>query len=158
MRYVVKSTPIKGGKNTLGVDKIGRGHWRAQSTIDAGRKVLLDERLKRDSTIAPSGPKRDPEKASDRKFKRGLEKMRVSYGPGSPGHPANVNTPEPPKPTMDTYRAVMLAEGAEEGTREEQLEAWQHLVDTDLVWKLQGSFGRTAQRLIEDGLIHEKGK
>jgi len=59
------------------------------------------------------------------------------------------------KPGMDTYRAVELAEGfGEPGDEEEVLAAWQHLVDTKLVWQLQGFFGRTAMRLIEDGLIH----
>ena len=56
---------------------------------------------------------------------------------------------------MDNYRAVALAEGFEEGTEEEQLEAWQHLVDTGLAWTLQGFFGRTAKALIEGGYIHE---
>jgi len=56
---------------------------------------------------------------------------------------------------MDNYRAVELAEGfGEPGDEEEVLAAWQHLVDTKLVWQLQGFFGRTAMRLIEDGLIH----
>jgi hypothetical protein len=54
---------------------------------------------------------------------------------------------------METYDAVMIAEGVEEASREKQIEAWQLLVDTGLVWKLQGFFGRTASRLIEDGII-----
>ena len=56
---------------------------------------------------------------------------------------------------MNTYKAVGLAEGHIEGTREEQLEAWQYLVDTGLVYQLQGWFGRTAQDLIQQGLIHD---
>ena len=36
---------------------------------------------------------------------------------------------------------------------EEYLSAWQHLVDTGLAWRLQGWFGRTAQHLIDQGLI-----
>ena len=55
---------------------------------------------------------------------------------------------------MDTYTAVGLAEGHIEGTEEEQLEAWQYLVDTGLVYQLQGWFGRTAASLIEQGLIN----
>ena len=51
--------------------------------------------------------------------------------------------------------AVGLAEGWVEGTREDQLAAWQFLVDTGLVWQLQGWFGRTAVDLIEQGLIHD---
>ena len=54
---------------------------------------------------------------------------------------------------MDTFNAVGLAEGFIEGTCEEQREAWQHLVDTGLVWQLQGWFGRTAQALIDAGEI-----
>jgi len=57
---------------------------------------------------------------------------------------------------MTTYQAVMLAEGVEEGTEEEVIQAWQQLIDTGLVWKLQGSFGRTAANLIETGVCHKK--
>lgn len=59
---------------------------------------------------------------------------------------------------MDNYAAVATAEGFCEGenaTREQQIEAWQHLVDTGLAWKLQGCFGRTATALIEQGIIHK---
>jgi hypothetical protein len=55
---------------------------------------------------------------------------------------------------MDNYKAVGLAEGFIEADSEEQvLAAWQHLVDTGLAWQLQGSFGRTAQQLIDSGYI-----
>ena len=57
---------------------------------------------------------------------------------------------------MDSYRAVGLAEGFEEGTDEERIEAWQHLVDTGLAWSLQGWFGRQAVAMIEAGIIHKK--
>ena len=53
------------------------------------------------------------------------------------------------------YRAVGLAEGFEEGTKEEIIEAWQHLHDTGLAYTLQGWFGRTASNLIEEGVINE---
>jgi len=56
------------------------------------------------------------------------------------------------KPKLTIYRAVMIAEGVEEPSYpEEYLEAWQHLIDTGHVWKLQGWFGRTASILISDG-------
>ena len=51
--------------------------------------------------------------------------------------------------------AVGLAEGFEEGTEEEIIEAWQYLHNTGLAYKLQGWFGRTAQQLIQEGVIYE---
>ena len=55
---------------------------------------------------------------------------------------------------MDNYTATGLAEGFIEADSEEQvLAAWQHLVDTGLAWQLQGWFGRTAQQLINQGVI-----
>lgn len=54
---------------------------------------------------------------------------------------------------MDNYTAVGIAEGFEPGTEEQQIEAWQYLVDTGLAWTLQGWFGRTAMAMIEAGII-----
>tara|TARA_R100000030_G_scaffold92042_1_gene77434 strand:- start:518 stop:703 length:186 start_codon:yes stop_codon:yes gene_type:complete len=55
---------------------------------------------------------------------------------------------------MDNYTAIGLAEGFIEAESEQQeIDAWQHLVDTGIVWKLQGWFGRNAARLIENGII-----
>ena len=60
---------------------------------------------------------------------------------------------------METYDAIMIAEGEVEATTlEARVEAWQHLIDTGLVWKLQGRFGRTAAALIEDGICHKAGE
>ena len=55
---------------------------------------------------------------------------------------------------MTPYRAVSLAEGIEDGTEEQVIQAWQFLIDSGLAWQLQGKFGRMAQRLIEEGLCH----
>jgi len=51
------------------------------------------------------------------------------------------------------YQAVGLAEGWIEGTEDQILDAWQHLHDTGIAYKLQGWFGRTAQSLLEAGEI-----
>ncbi len=51
--------------------------------------------------------------------------------------------------------AVAIAEGFCEGegaTEEEQIKAWQHLIDTGMCWTLQGWFGRTAKDLIDSGI------
>ena len=56
---------------------------------------------------------------------------------------------------MDTFTAVMIAEGVEDATMDEQIKAWQHLIDTGEVWSLQGWFGRTAVDLIESGVCHK---
>jgi hypothetical protein len=54
---------------------------------------------------------------------------------------------------MDNYTAVGIAEGfVESESKEQQIEAWQHLIDTGLAWTLQGWFGRTAKYLIEQGV------
>ena len=58
------------------------------------------------------------------------------------------------KQKMDNYTAVGLAEGfIEADSEDEVIEAWQYLVNTGLAWQLQGFFGRTAERLIEEGVI-----
>ncbi len=60
-------------------------------------------------------------------------------------------------PEVSDFDAVMIAEGVQDATHEEQLLAWQQLIDTGLAWRLQGWFGRTAQALIEQGLCEAKG-
>ncbi len=46
----------------------------------------------------------------------------------------------------------------EDGAMEhsEMVVFFQNLVDTGLVWKLQGSYGRTARDLISQGLVTER--
>ncbi len=59
-----------------------------------------------------------------------------------------------------TYLATAYAEGFCEGenaTFEEQLMAWAYLIKTGDAWRLQGWFGRVAQRLIDIGLVDKDG-
>ena len=53
---------------------------------------------------------------------------------------------------MNTFTAILICEGAEDATQEEVVAAWQHLIDTGLVWQLQGFYGRMARELIEHGV------
>ena len=54
--------------------------------------------------------------------------------------------------SMDDYNAIGIAEGFIEADSEEHyISAWQHLIDTGIVWSLQGWFGRTAMAMIESG-------
>ena len=55
---------------------------------------------------------------------------------------------------MDNYTAVGLAEGFIDAEDEDQvIAAWQHLHTTGLAYQLQGFFGRTAQHLLNEGII-----
>jgi len=52
------------------------------------------------------------------------------------------------------YNATMIAEGAMDETSEmSYIQAWQHLVDTGVVWELQGFFGRAAHRMLSEGTL-----
>jgi hypothetical protein len=55
--------------------------------------------------------------------------------------------------TFDQTSAIIAFENGELD-QDGVLELFQHLVDTGLAWRLQGTYGRTAARLIEEGLIH----
>ena len=46
---------------------------------------------------------------------------------------------------MTNFEAVGIAEGTESATEDQQIQAWQHLIDTGLAWSLQGWFGRNAE-------------
>lgn len=50
---------------------------------------------------------------------------------------------------------VGLLIGLDEGTltEDQEIELFQHLVDTGLAWKLQGRIGRQAASMIDAGLI-----
>lgn len=52
---------------------------------------------------------------------------------------------------MTPLDAVLIVEqGAD--TEEELIEAWQYLIDTGVVWHLQGFYGRCATDLIREGV------
>lgn len=53
---------------------------------------------------------------------------------------------------MDDFTAAMIAEGVEPAEEDQQIEAWQHLIDTGMCWRLQGWFGRQAAALIDAGV------
>ena len=72
----------------------------------------------------------------------------------------NVNTANMTDIKWTPYLATAYAEGFCEGknaTEEEQLEAWAYLIRTKICYSLQGWFGRTANQLIESGIIDENG-
>ena len=59
----------------------------------------------------------------------------------------------------DMFHACGIIEGFVEvptGIYYEQayIRAYQHLIDTTAVWTLQGTYGRTAQSLIQAGVCH----
>jgi hypothetical protein len=61
---------------------------------------------------------------------------------------------DPLRETFTPYSAVAIVEGREEADEERVLAAWQYLVDTRIVWSLQGSLQRQAVALVEQGIIN----
>ena len=55
--------------------------------------------------------------------------------------------------TRDFVRAIQILEGAFPSDEQEQLDAWQLLIDSGIAWQLQGTYARGAQALIEQGLV-----
>jgi hypothetical protein len=52
---------------------------------------------------------------------------------------------------MDILDKIMDWESGQMETQEEVIEFFQALIDTGMAWTLQGSYGRTAEALIEEG-------
>jgi hypothetical protein len=53
---------------------------------------------------------------------------------------------------MNAFDAVMLIETNDEASEEEYIGAMQTLIDTGVVWSLQGHYGRLAVEMIEAGV------
>jgi len=53
---------------------------------------------------------------------------------------------------MNTFDAVKLIETNDDASEEEYIAAMQHLIDTAVIWNLQGSYGRLAVEMIEAGV------
>lgn len=56
------------------------------------------------------------------------------------------------KEPFDTVDFIMSFEGGEL-SEAEVIDGFQHLLDSGMVWSLQGMYGRTARQLIDAGLI-----
>lgn len=55
---------------------------------------------------------------------------------------------------LDAIMTIENAEASED--MEEVIDAWQFLINSGTVWKLQGFYGRTATKLIEAGICKAK--
>ena len=53
---------------------------------------------------------------------------------------------------MDLLTAVQIVEEDIESTIEDQIEAWQYLLQEGHCWRLQGRYGRDAMNIIEQGV------
>jgi hypothetical protein len=63
-----------------------------------------------------------------------------------------MTTTEAASAAFDTVGFIIALESGQL-TDDQAIEGFQHLVDTGLVWQLQGWYGRTAQHLIDQGLV-----
>jgi hypothetical protein len=60
--------------------------------------------------------------------------------------------------TFTPELAVQICEQIVSADEFEETAAWQYLIDTGLAWRLQGWYGRTAKRLIDDGYCTYHGQ
>lgn len=59
---------------------------------------------------------------------------------------------------MDTLDAIMALEGGEIDNMEDYAAALQVLIDSGIVWQLQGCYGRMASNAIAEGICHAAEK
>jgi hypothetical protein len=57
------------------------------------------------------------------------------------------------KQKYDLLDHIIRYENSDLG-EEEIIQLFQHLVDNGMAWTLQGSYGRMAKQLIENGFVH----
>ena len=55
----------------------------------------------------------------------------------------------------DNINNIIRYENGEMDSETEIVEFFQELINTGMAWKLQGHYGRTAMRLIEEGLCED---
>jgi hypothetical protein len=59
----------------------------------------------------------------------------------------------------NTFDVVAFVMDFESGSLDDDaiIEGFQHLIDSGMAWQLQGMYGRTAARLIDEGYCTRKG-
>tara|TARA_A200000159_G_scaffold132058_1_gene129458 strand:- start:365 stop:589 length:225 start_codon:yes stop_codon:yes gene_type:complete len=53
---------------------------------------------------------------------------------------------------IDSVSSALFTIELGEGDEQDQIAAWQYLIDTGVVWQLQGRYGRAAVHLIDEGI------
>ena len=58
---------------------------------------------------------------------------------------------------INVLKCIMVCEGDIDSDEQEYYDSWQYLIDTGIVWHLQGWFGRQASALVESGHCFDIG-
>jgi hypothetical protein len=53
---------------------------------------------------------------------------------------------------ITTVTQAVLTIELDDAPETDQIAAWQYLIDTGVVWQMQGIYGRTASLLIQEGI------